>query len=97
MAEDDGLDALSSKQLHDLAVKRARRHLDAKFFYRLMKMLPVAESAAGEYEKSDDDMLRVSAHFDDVTDSGEGEVADLMRPYYIEYLRDHKVTAADAA
>ena len=48
-------------------------------------------------EKSDDDMLRVSAHFDDVTDAGEGEVADLMRPYYIEYLRDHKVTAADAA
>ena len=97
MAEDDGLDALSSKQLHDLAVKRARRHLDAKFFYRLMKMLPVAESAAGQYEKSDDDMLRVSAHFDDVTNSGEGEVADLMRPYYIEYLRDHKVTASDAS
>ena len=97
MADDDGLDALSSKQLHDLAVKRARRHLDAKFFYRLMKMLPVAESAAGEYEKSDDDMLRVSAHFDDVTNSGEGEVADLMRPYYIEYLRAHKVTAADAS
>ncbi len=96
MAEDDGLDALSSKQLHDLAVKRARRHLDAKFFYRLMKMLPVAESAAGQYEKSDDDMLRASAHFDDITNSGEGEVADLMRPYYIEYLRDHKVTAADA-
>ena len=96
MAEDDGLDALSSKQLHDLAVKRARRHLDAKFFYRLMKMLPVAESAAGQYEKSDDDMLRVSAHFDDITNCGEGEVADLMRPYYIEYLRDHKVTAADA-
>ena len=97
MADDDGLDALTSKQLHDLAVKRARRHFDAKFFYRLMKMLPVAESAAGNYEKSDDDMLRISAHFDDVTDSGEGEVADLMRPYYIEYLRDHGVTAPDAA
>jgi hypothetical protein len=74
-------------------VKRARRHVDAKFFYRLMKLLPVAESAAGEYEKSDDDMLRVSAHFDDVTDAGEGEVADLMRPYYIEYLREHGVRA----
>ena len=97
MADDDGLDALSSKQLHDMAVHRARRHFDAKFFYQLMKLLPVAESAAGEYEKSDDDMLRVSAHFDDVTDSGKGEVADLMRPYYIEYLREHGVTAADAA
>jgi hypothetical protein len=94
---DDGLDALSSKQLHDLAVKRARRHLDAKFFYRLMKLLPVAESAAGQYEKSDDDMLRLSAHFDDVSDSGEGEVGELMRPYYLEYLREHGVTAPDAA
>jgi hypothetical protein len=96
MAEDDGLDALSSKQLHDLAVKRARRHFDAKFFYRLMKLLPVAESAAGNYEKSDDDMLRISAHFDDITDSGQGEVGELMRPYYIEYLREHGVRA-DAA
>ena len=42
-----------------------------------MKMLPVAESGAGEYEKSDDDILRLSAHFDDITDSGKGEVGDL--------------------
>ena len=93
MADDDGLEALSSKELHDLAVKRARRHFDARFFYRLMKLLPVAESAAGDYEKSDDDMLRASAHFDDITDSGEGEVTDLLRPYYIEYLREHGVRA----
>ena len=65
MADDDGLDALSSQELHDIAVKRARRHFDAKFFYTMMKLLPVAESAAGEYEKSDDDILRLSAHFDD--------------------------------
>jgi hypothetical protein len=97
MADDDGLDALTSKELHDLAVKRARRHFDAKFFYNLMKLLPVAESAAGNYEKSDDDMLRISAHFDDVTDSGEGEVGELMRPYYIEYLRDHGVKAPNAS
>ncbi len=93
MADDDGLDALSSQELHDIAVKRARRHLDAKFFYRMMKLLPVAESAAGQYEKSDDDMLRLSAHFDDISDSGKGEVGDLMRPYYLEYLREHGVTA----
>ena len=90
---DDGLDALSSEQLHDLAVKRARRHLDARFFYDMMKLLPVAEAGAGEYEKSDDDILRVSAHFNDVTDSGRGEVAELLRPYYLEYLREHGVTA----
>ena len=92
---DDGLDALSSQQIHDLAVKRARRHLDARFFYDMIKLLPVAEAGAGEYEKSDDDILRLSAHFNDVSDSGKGEVGDLMRPFYLEYLRKHGVTAAD--
>jgi len=93
MPDDDGLDALTSQQLHDLAVHRARRHLDARFFYRLIKLLPVAEAGAGEYEKSDDDILRLSAHFNDVTDSGKGEVAELLRPFYLEYLREHGVTA----
>jgi len=97
MPDTDGLDALSSPALHDLAVHRAKRHLDARFFYQLMKMLPVAEAGAGEYEKSDDDILRLSAHFNDVSDSGKGEVGDLMRPFYLEYLREHGVTAADAS
>ena len=93
MAEDDGLERLSSKELHDLAVHRARRHLDVRFYYELMKTLPVAEAGAGEFEKSEDDIMRLSAHVDDLTDSGEGEVADLMRPFYIDYLRRHGVTA----
>jgi hypothetical protein len=93
MADDDGLDRLSSEQLHDLAVRRARRHLDARFFYRLVKLLPVAEAGAGQYEKSEDDIMRLSAHVDDVADSGKGEVGELLRPFYLEYLREHGVTA----
>jgi hypothetical protein len=93
MADDDGLDRLSSEQLHDLAVRRARRHLDARFFYRLIRLLPVAEAGAGQYEKSEDDIMRLSAHVDDVADSGKGEVGELLRPFYLEYLREHGVTA----
>ena len=93
MPDDDGLDRLSSQELHDLAVHRAKRHLDARFFYRLMKLLPVAEAGAGDFEKSETDIMRLSAHVDDVTDSGRGEVAELMRPFYLEYLRKHHVTA----
>jgi hypothetical protein len=93
MADDDGLDRLSSEQLHDLAVRRARRHLDARFFYRLIRVLPVAEAGAGQYEKSEDDIMRLSAHVDDVADSGKGEVGELLRPFYLEYLREHGVTA----
>ena len=89
---DDALEALSSKELHDLAVGRAKRHLDVRFFYRLMKYLPTAEAAAGEWEEAETDVLRLSAHANDVTDAGKGEVAELLRPYYLEYLREHNVT-----
>jgi hypothetical protein len=89
---DDALDRLSSEQLHDLAVSHAKRHLDVRFFYRLMKYLPTAEAAAGEWEEAETDVLRLSAHADDVTDAGKGEVAELLRPYYLEYLRKHDVT-----
>lgn len=93
MPDADGLDALSSQALHDISVRRAKRHLDARFFYELMKLLPVAEVSAGEFEKSENDILRMSAHVDDVTDSGRGEVGELMRPFYLEYLRKHHVVA----
>jgi hypothetical protein len=88
---DDGLDTLSAKKLHDLAVKYALRHVDIPFFFRLMEFLPVAEAAAGEWDEAEADVFRLSAHIDDVTDSGKGEVADLLRPFYLEYLREHGV------
>jgi hypothetical protein len=93
MAEDDRLEQLSSQELHDLAVQRARKHLDAKFFWNLMKVLPAAEAAAGEWEDAENDVQRMSGHLDDITDSGRGEVADNLRPFYVEYLREHGVTA----
>ena len=87
----DPLEQLSSKELHDLAVHRARRHLDVKFLYRLMQVLPAAQAAAGELNEADADIQHTLAHLDDVTDSGEGEVAEMLRPFYLEYLRKHNV------
>ena len=87
----DALEARSSPELHDLAVSHAKRHLDVRFFYRLMKYLPAAEAAAGEQEEANADIQRLSAHVDDVTDAGRGEVAELLRPFYLEYLREHDV------
>jgi hypothetical protein len=89
----DGLDALSSKVLHDQAVSRAKRHLDVKFFYELMKTLPAAEAAAGRVDEAENDVFHLSAHVDDLTDAGEGATADMLRPFYIDYLRKHGVTA----
>ena len=93
MSETDALDQLTSPELHDLAVQHAKRHLNALFFWRLMKLLPAAEAAAGEWEDSEADIQRMSAHLDDVTDAGRGEVAENLRPFYLEYLREHGVTA----
>jgi uncharacterized protein YqjF (DUF2071 family) len=90
---DDGLDGLSSKQLHDLAVRRAKRHLDLPFFWHLMQILPAAEAVAGRTEDEQADMQSALAHIDDVTDAGEGEVADQLRPFYVDYLRRHGVRA----
>ncbi len=89
---DDALERLSSAELHDLAVSRAKRHLDVKFLWDLMKVLPAAEAAAGQLDEANADVQRMSAHLDDVTDAGEGEVAEMLRPFYLEYLRRHNVT-----
>jgi hypothetical protein len=93
MSDDDRLDGLSSKELHDRAVRYALRHLDVPFFYRLMKALPVAEAAAGDVDGAEADAMTLRAHIDDVTDSGQGEVAELLRPLYLDYLRGHGVEA----
>jgi hypothetical protein len=90
---DDSLDRLSSAELHDLAVRRARHHLDVRFFWRLMQVRSTAEAAAGEMDEAETDVLRLSAHVDDITESGQGEVADLLRPFYLDYLRRHHVQA----
>jgi len=89
----DRLDALSSKELHDRAVRYALRHLDLPFFIHLMEALPVAEAATGDVEGAEADALTLRAHIDDVTDSGHGEVAELLRPLYLDYLRGHDVEA----
>ena len=91
MAETGSLEELSSAELHDLAVHRARRHLDVGFFWGLMQRLPAAEAAAGQFNESDAEIMHISAHIDDVTDSGKGEVAELLRPFYLEYLNKHGV------
>jgi hypothetical protein len=95
--DDDSLDRLSTAELHDLSVRRARRHLDIRFFWRLMEVLPVAEAGAGELREAEadvsaeSDIATIAAHLDDVTDAGQGDVAELLRPFYLDYLNQHGV------
>jgi hypothetical protein len=77
---------LSSPELHDLEVRHARRHVDIRFFWQLMEVLPAAQAAAGDMREAEADVVQMSAHLNDITDAGRGEVADALRPFYIDYL-----------
>ncbi len=91
MADADDFDGLPAAALHDLAVRRALRHLDVGFFLKLVELLPVAEAAVGQVDEAEADVMTLRAHIDDVTDSGRGEVAEMLRPFYVEYLTEHGV------
>lgn len=83
------LEALSSHELHDMAVRRALHHADVKFLWELLRAIPVAEAAEGEIGESEADATKVSALLADAVGSGEGEVAEALRPLYIDYLTKH--------
>jgi hypothetical protein len=91
MTADDGLDELSSEELYNLAVSHAKRHLDVRFFWELLELLPAAEAATGELDEAEADVFTLSAHIDDLTDAGRAPIADMLRPFYLEYLRRHGV------
>jgi len=82
------LDALSSRELHDRAVARARRHLDAKFFWRLMSEMPAAAAADGDPDIAEDEVAHWSRQVMD-TVSEDDRKLEAQRPIYIDYLLRH--------
>ncbi|MFB9833747.1 hypothetical protein [Actinoallomurus acaciae] len=84
---EEELENLTSKQLHDRAVERAVRHLDVAFLWRLTRAIPAAQAAAGHTDQAEADVSHLSSILNELVHSGGGEVADELRPLYIEYLR----------
>lgn len=89
MSTKTDLEALSSRELHDLAMRRALHRADVGFLWRLLRAIPAAEAAKGEVRESEADAVKVSALIADAFGSGEGEIADALRPLYIDYLTKH--------
>ena len=85
----DELDALSSHELHDLAVRRALRHVDVEFLWDLLRAIPAAEASEGHSAEAGRDITKVTALLADAIDSGEGDVAEALRPLCIDYLARH--------
>ncbi len=86
---DTDLDALSSRELHDLAMRRALRHGDVRFLWDLLRALPAAAQLEGDPEESARDLTQVSALISDALGSGEGAEAEALRPIYLDYLKKH--------
>ena len=68
---------------------RARHHLDVGFLWDLVKAVPVAEAAAGHKGEAEADVVSLSSLITDVLHSNEAEVAEQLRPLYIDYLAEH--------
>jgi hypothetical protein len=87
----DELDALSSRELHDLAVRRAVHHLDVEFLWELLRAIPAAEASEGHANEAGRDITHLSVLLDDAVGSGEGDVAEALRPLYLDYLVKHGI------
>jgi hypothetical protein len=87
----DELDALSSRELHDLAVRRALHHVDVEFLWELLRAIPAAEASEGHANEAGRDITHLSVLLDDAVGSGEGDVAEALRPLYLDYLVKHGI------
>jgi hypothetical protein len=85
----DQLEALSTRELHDRAIQRAEKHMDVRFFWELLESIPAAEALAGDVGEADFDIVSARGALKDALHSGEGELAEALRPLFIDYLRKH--------
>ena len=82
------LDTLSSRELHDRAVKRAEHRLDVKFFWRLLSESPAAEAADGDASQGPEEVAHWSRQVLDVLRHDDAAL-EARRPIYIDYLLGH--------
>jgi hypothetical protein len=85
----DSLDELSTHELHDRAITRAEKHLDVKFFWRLLKLIPAAEALSGDEGEAEYDIQFSKGKILDALHSGDGQLGEALRPVFIDYLREH--------
>jgi hypothetical protein len=83
------LESLSTHELHDRAIRRAERHLDVKFFWQLLELIPAAEAASGDEGEADFDIQNARGLVSDALRSGDEKLGDALRPVFLEYVQKH--------
>ena len=84
------LEGLSAAELHDRATRLAWRRLDVGFLWHLLSTIPEARAAVGDEDRSEIDILRPLALLNDLVDADRGELAEGLRPLYVDYLFEHE-------
>jgi hypothetical protein len=84
-----GLESLTTHELHERAVKRAEKHLDVKFLWSLLKVIPAAEAVSGDTDEAEFDIQNSRGLIHEALHSGDGELGEALRPLFIEYLQKH--------
>jgi hypothetical protein len=95
MATRAELERLPSDELHDRATRLAWRRLDFRFLWDLLKTIPEARAAAGDEWRSETDIMRPLALLNDLVDADRGDLAEALRPLYVEYLLRHDESEVD--
>jgi hypothetical protein len=85
----DEYDQLSTHELHDRAVRRAERHVDVRFFWSLLQVIPAAEAVSGDQGEADFDIQSSRGLISDAVHSGDGKLGEALRPVFLDYLRKH--------
>ena len=70
-------------------MRRALRHVDVEFLWELLRAIPAAEASEGNSVEAGRDITKVTVLISDAINSGQGEVAEALRPLYIDYLAKH--------
>jgi hypothetical protein len=70
-------------------VHRAVRHLDIGFLWQLLREIPEGEAVAGHTDETAADVTQLSAMIDDAFGHENPDVADALRPVYLDYLEKH--------
>ena len=86
----EALEGLTAQELHDRATRLAWRRLDVAFLWHLLSTIPEARAAVGDEDRSEIDILRPLALLNDLVDADRGELAEGLRPLYLDYLVEHE-------
>jgi hypothetical protein len=95
MTTREELEALPASELHDRATRLAWRRLDFGFLWDLLRTIPEARAAAGDEWRSETDIMRPLALLNDFVDADRGNLAEALRPLYLDYLLKHEAEARD--